>query len=314
MTSRRTIDLRSLPKLRDGLSYIHIERGRIERDDSSIAWYGPEGAVALPAASLATLFLGPGATITHAAVVALADNGVSIAWVGEGAVRFYAAGTGETRSARNLEKQARAWADEDAKLEVVRRLYTFRFAEPLDPSLSLRQIRGKEGIRVRSAYSQAAKEHGVTWRGRSYKRDHWNAADPVNRALSAGNACLYGVCHAAIVSLGFSPALGFLHSGKQLSFVYDMADLYKATVVVPAAFAAAAASDDDIERRVRLTLRDQLRSTRFLETVAKDLLRLFDLTEAEEDVYDSDAARPGDIWDGGDDYVEGGVAYGRDDS
>lgn len=314
MMQRRSIDLRSLPKLRDGLTYIHIERGRIERDDSSIAWYGPDGAVALPAASLSVLMLGPGVTITHAAVVALADNGASIAWVGEGAVRFYASGTGETRSARNLEMQARAWASEDTKLEIAKRLYTIRFPEPLDPGLTLQQIRGKEGVRVRTAYSRAAKEYGVKWRGRNYDRDAWSAGDTVNRALSAGNSCLYGVCHAAIVSLGFSPALGFLHSGKQLSFVYDIADLYKADLVVPAAFGAASVGGDDIERRVRLALRDEFRTSRFLERVAKDLLALFKIDEALDDVYDNDAAKPGEIWDGGETYVEGGVAYGRDDT
>src|SRR5680860_683817 len=123
MTKKRVIDLRSLPKLRDGLTYVFVEHGRVERDDASIAWYGPEGAVAIPAAALATLFLGPGVTITHAAMMSLADNGVTVAWVGEAGVRFYAGGTGETRSARNVEKQATAWANEESKLEVVRRLY-----------------------------------------------------------------------------------------------------------------------------------------------------------------------------------------------
>lgn len=313
MTRKRAIDLRSLPKLRDGLTYIFIERGRVERDDSSIAWYGPDGAVAIPAAALATLFLGPGATITHAAMMALADNGVTVAWVGEAGVRFYAGGIGETRSAKNVEKQALAWANEESKLEVVRRLYAFRFSEALDPELTLEQIRGMEGVRVRTAYSRAAKANGIKWRGRNYKRDDWEEGDAVNRALSAGNACLYGLCHAAIVSLGFSPALGFLHSGKQLSFVYDIADLYKTEVVVPAAFAAASVPGDEIERRVRLALRDQLRRSRFLERVSRNLHKLFDLEESAPDPYETDAAKPGDIWDG-DKFVPGGVAYGRRDT
>lgn len=313
MTQKRVIDLRTLPKLRDGLTYVFIERGRVERDDASIAWYGPEGAVAIPAAVLATLFLGPGATITHGAMMTLADNGVTVAWVGEGAVRFYAGGTGETRSAKNIERQAMAWAHEASKLETVRRLYGYRFPEALDPDLSLEQIRGMEGVRVRTAYGRAAKRYGIKWRGRNYKRDDWQEGDTINRALSAGNACLYGLCHAAIVSLGFSPALGFLHSGKQLSFVYDVADLYKMEMVVPAAFAAASVSGDEIERRVRLTLRDQLRQSRFLERVARDLHRLFDLDGDATDPFESDAARPGDIWDG-DKYVPGGVAYGRGDA
>lgn len=313
MKPKRSINLRLLPKLRDGLSYMFLEHGRVEREDSSVAWYGPEGAVALPAASLATLMLGPGVTITHSAVVALADNGVTIAWVGEQGVRFYASGLGETRSAKNLERQAKAWADDDSRLRVVRRLYTFRFPEPLDPSLTLQQIRGKEGVRVREAYASAARATGIRWKGRRYKRDEWDEADTVNRALSAGNACLYGVCHAAIVSLGFAPGLGFLHTGKQLSFVYDIADLFKAEVVVPVAFAAAAASDVDIERRVRHTLRDKFQETKLLARVARDLHKLFDLDPDELDPYEVDAAAPGDIWDG-DAFVPGGKEYGRDNS
>jgi CRISP-associated protein Cas1 len=310
---QRTIDLRSLPKLRDGLSYLFVERGRIERDDASIAWYGPDGAVAIPVAGLAALFLGPGMTITHAAMIVLADNGVTVAWVGEEGVRFYAVGTGETRSARNVERQVRAWADPQARAVVARRLYEFRFREPVDPALTLEQVRGMEGVRVRTAYGQAAKQHGIAWKGRRYRRDAWDDADPVNRALSAANACLYGTCHAAITSLGFSTALGFLHSGKMLSFVYDIADLYKADLVIPAAFAAAAASSEDVERRVRHQLRDAFRSERLLERVARDLHRLFDLAEV-EDAYVADAALPGDIWDADGVYVPGGTAYGHDDA
>lgn len=312
MKPKRAIDLRSLPRLRDGLSYLFLEHGRIERDDASVAWYGPEGAVAIPVAGLAALFLGPGVTITHAAIVVLADSGVSVGWVGEGGVRFYAAGGGETRSARNVERQATAWADPVSRAAVARRLYEFRFAEPLDPTLTLEQVRGLEGVRVRTAYGRAAKEHGIVWKGRHYKRDDWSEADPVNRALSAANACLYGTCHAAITSLGFSPALGFLHAGKSLSFVYDVADLYKADLTVPTAFAAVAASKEDVERRVRHLLRDAFRASRLLERVARDLHRLFELDEA-DDVYETDAARPGEIWDGEGVYVPGGTAYGRDD-
>lgn len=310
---QRQFNLRLLPKFRDGLSYIYIQHGRIEREDASIAWYGPDGAVAIPAAALGTLMLGPGTSITHAAITALADNGVTIAWVGEEGVRFYASGLGETRSSRNLEKQASAWADPEARLQVVRRLYEYRFPEPLSPGLTLQQIRGKEGVRVRDGYARAARAAGIEWRGRNYKRDDWQEADAVNRALSAGNACLYGICHAGIISLGFTPGLGFLHTGKQLSFVYDLADLYKTEVVVPVAFAAAGSSKIDVEKRVRHTLRDKFRQSKLLSRIAEDLHRLFDLEVTTEDPFDEDAAAPGDIWEG-DYFVPGGKAYGPDDA
>lgn len=311
--SRQRRNLRLLPKFRDGISFLFIEHGRIERDDSSIAWYGPDGAVAIPAATLGTLMLGPGTTITHAAMVALADNGVTVTWVGEASVRFYASGLGEAHHSRNIERQARAWADETQRLAVVRRLYAYRFPGPLEPGLTLKQIRGKEGARVRDGYARAAKAAGMQWRGRRYARDDWAEQDQLNRALSAGNSCLYGLCHSAITSLGFSTALGFLHTGKQLSFVYDLADLYKTEIVVPLAFAAAASSEVDLERRVRHSLRDRFRETKLLDRIVKDLHRLFELDSEAEDPFAEDEAAPGDIWE--QEYtVPGGKEYGHDDT
>lgn len=305
-------NLRELPKFRDGLSYLYVEHGRIEQRHQSIAWYGEEGEMAIPCASLGVLLLGPGTSITHAAVRALADNGCSACWVGEDGVRFYASGTGETRSSRNLLLQAAAWADESRHMQIVETMYRMRFRGPLPRNLSLRQIRGMEGVRVRDAYAGASRQAGVPWHGRNYDRTKWSASDPINRALSAGFACMYGICHAGILSAGYSPALGFIHTGKQLSFVYDVADLYKVEMVVPIAFQAVAESELEIERRVRLALRNTLRETHFLRRVVDDLTHLFQVKEdAEgEDFYEVDGAKPGALWDPTGD-VEGGVGYGH---
>ncbi len=305
-------NLRELPKLRDSLSYLYVERTRIEQKHKGVAFYAEEGEVAVPAASLSVLLLGPGCSITHAAVRQLADNSCAVSWVGEEGVRFYAAGAGETRSARTLMRQAEAWADPDKRLRVVRRMYQARFPEPLEPVLTIQQIRGLEGVRVREAYARASRETGVTWYGRHYKRERWSDADPINRALSAGSACLYGLVHAAVVSLGYSPGLGFIHTGKQLSFVYDIADIYKADTVIPVAFAAVANEPKHVESRVRTTLRDAFRETRLLMRIARDLEALFDLS-GEDDPYAEDGARPGGLWSP-EGIVEGGVSYGRDDS
>lgn len=301
-------NLRELPKFRDGLSYLYIEHGRIEQKQRSIAWYGVEGEVAIPAAALGVLLLGPGTSITHAAVKSLADNGCSICWVGEDGVRFYASGTGETRSSRNLLRQTEAWADKTAHMRIVETMYRMRFSDPLPCDLTLRQIRGLEGVRVRDAYAQASQATGVPWLGRNYQRDSWHTANPINRALSAGYACMYGVCHTGIVSTGYSPALGFIHTGKQLSFVYDVADLYKIQLVVPAVFSVVAESNHGVERRVREALREQIRSTHLLRRIVDDLSRLFD-AEEEEDPYTEDGSKPGELWDPHG-SVTGGVSYG----
>jgi CRISPR-associated protein Cas1 len=198
-------------------------------------------------------------------------------------------------------------------MRVVRCLYQLRFSEKFDPSLTLQQIRGMEGARVRDAYASAARETGVPWLGRSYQRDDWNNADPVNRALSTANSCLYGICHAAIVSAGFSPALGFVHTGKMLSFVYDIADLYKADITIPVAFHAAAEDTGGLERRVRLSCRDEFVSSRLLERIIPDIqtaLLLPKRGSAGNDAsFDHDPAAPGSLWDPVEGKVAGGYAH-----
>src|SRR5579872_310577 len=232
-------DLHLLPKVRDSWSYLYVEHCRVDQEAKAIALHDERGTTAVPCASLTLLMLGPGTSVTHAAIRVLAESGCLVAWTGEEGVRTYAQGMGETRSARNLLWQAYLCMNRQRRLEVVRRMYAKRFAEELAPHLTLEQIRGREGVRVREAYARASRESGVEWQGRSYHRNEWKSTDAVNRALSTANSCLYGVCHAAIISAGYSPALGFIHTGKMLSFVYDVADLYKADVTIPLAFCAA---------------------------------------------------------------------------
>jgi len=312
----RVQDLHVLPKLRDGWSYLYVEHCKIDQEARAIAIHDAAGKVPVPCANLALLMLGPGVSITHAAVSVLADHGCLVAWCGEEGVRFYAVGLGETRSAANLLHQARLWAVPELRLQIVRNFYQLRFSEKLHPDLTLRQIRGMEGIRVREAYARAARETGVVWSGRSYRRDEWSGADAVNRALSTANSCLYGLCHAAVVSAGFSPALGFIHTGKMLSFVYDVADLYKTEVTIPAAFRAAAQGTEGLERRVRLDCRDLFVSTRLLTRVIPDIQAVLGLpgreAGGEAEPFDQDAAAPGSLWDPEEGKVEGGVAYELD--
>jgi len=308
----RVQDLHVLPKFRDGWSYLYIEHCRVDKEARAIAIHNEFGKVPVPCANLALLMLGPGVSITHAAISVLADHGCLVAWCGEEGVRFYAIGMGETRSAANFLHQARVWADEDLHLKVVRRLYQLRFAETFGKDLTLRQIRGMEGVRVRDAYARSARETGVSWSGRSYRRDKWADADPVNRALSAANSCLYGICHAAIVSAGFSPALGFIHTGKMLSFVYDIADLYKTEITIPVAFRAAAEEGGNLERQVRIMCRDLFVSTRLLERIIPDIQNALMLPQkgaTSDGTYDQDFAAPGFLWDPVEGEVHGGCSY-----
>lgn len=291
-------DLHELPKLRDSISYLYVEHAILDRKDSAVEFIKKEGRTLVPVASLCVLMLGPGTSITHAAIKVLAEAGCSVLWTGEEFMRYYAQGMGETRKAFHLLRQAELVCDPHQRMQVVRRMYQKRFDWDLDPTLSIEQIRGLEGVRVRESYAEASRKYKVPWEGRRYDRQNWGAGDPINRALSAANALLNGVCHAGIVSGGYSPGLGFIHTGKQLSFVYDMADLYKAELTIPTAFQIVGESPDNVERRTRTACREKFKEAKLLERVFPDIDELLGIQMESLGVGDTDAdpALPELLW------------------
>ena len=300
-------NLRALPKLRDSISYVYIEHAVIEQDDFSLMILRQDGRIPIPVSSTTCLLLGPGVSITHAAVKAAAENGCMLIWCGDHIQAFYASGTGETRSAENLMLQAKLCMNPELHKSVVQRMYLRRFGSIADESYTIQQLRGMEGVRVREAYQLASKTYGVKWRSRDYKMSDWNDSDPVNRALSCANTVLYGLCHAAVVSLGFSPGLGFIHTGKQLSFVYDVADLYKADITIPAAFSAVAEDmrAENLESHVRRKVRTLLSSQKLLRRIPEDLEWIFHVNTQDDEPEE----QVGDLWeDGG--SIKGGKNWG----
>ncbi|MBN1151923.1 MAG: type I-E CRISPR-associated endonuclease Cas1 [Dehalococcoidia bacterium] len=263
--------LLELPRFQDRWSYLYLEMGRLDVDSLGLCFRQGERATPVPIDQLAVVMLGPGTTVTHAAVAALSRNNCLVAWTGQDGVRLYAASTGGTYSARRLIRQAVLVSDEQSRLAVAWRMYRFRFNETVPEVVSLESIRGMEGLRVRKAYADASLKHGVEWKGRKYDQGNWNAADPINRALSCANACLYGVCHAAILSAGYSPGLGFVHTGKMLSFVYDVADLYKTQLTIPVAFQVVSEAPHDIERAVRMRCRTAFYEFKVMERIIPDI-------------------------------------------
>lgn len=296
-------DLHELPKLRDSLSYLYVEHAILDKKQQAVEFIQEDGRTLIPVANLSVLLLGPGTSITHAAIGVLARSGCTVVWTGQEATRFYAQGMGETRRARRLLHQAALVSDPARRYRVVERMYRHRFQVDLPAGLTLPQIRGMEGVRVRQAYAAASKRYGVRWNGRRYDRGHWQNADPVNRALSAANALLNGICHAAIVSGGYSPGLGFIHTGKQLSFAYDIADLYKVEITIPAAFATAAESDQKVESRVRIACREKFKEVGLLPRILPDIDTLLDLDAAHSETavhagdVDADPALPTAYWE-----------------
>lgn len=307
-----TTSLKELARFTESLSFLYIDHAVVEREHSSVAAFTATGRASIPAATLSALMLGPGTRITHAALTVLAASGVVVLWVGDEGLRFYAAGRGKTAHSRWLARQAVLWAGPAGHLRVVRRMYEIRFGHVLEDGLSLHQIRGMEGARVRNAYRTISEAAGVAWAGRRYDRGDWSAADPVNRALSAANAALYAVCAAGILSLGCSTALGFIHTGKPLSFVYDIADLYKLETSVPAAFEAARDGMQGVEGRARIGLRERLREMSLLDRITQDLGSLLQVDGIRLPDDPTDEQDP-TLWDQGGE-VEGGTSHDIDDS
>ena len=323
MTNLLKKDLHELPRVKDSLSYIYIERAKIRQDGHSIAIYDSQGITPVPSAPLSVVMLGPGTNITHSAIKNIVENDCLILWCGEEGVRMYAQGLGKTRNARNVIRQALLSSIPKFRALVAKKMYIKRFHEPVSFDITIKQLRGKEGARVRKMYHDNSVRTGVPWERRSYKRDSWYATDPINRAISSANSCLYGICHAAIVALGYSPALGFIHTGKQLSFVYDVADLYKSEITIPLAFDIVKEDTRNISRKVRFACREYFRKSRLLKKIAEDIKFVLNIEEhlnssqkkilegakLESRDYDSDDALPGFLWDPDDGFQKSGINF-----
>lgn len=300
-------DLQALPQIRDRMTFLYMERCQISRQDSAITVIDEEGTVLIPAAAVSVLLLGPGTTITHRAMELIGDAGVCIIWVGERGVRYYASGRPLTHRAGLLMRQAALVSNQKQHLEVVRKMYQLRFPGEDISHLTLPQLRGREGARVRSAYRRAAEEWGIDWNGRMYDPENFAEGDAVNQALSAGHACLYGLAHAVIVALGCSAGLGFVHIGHENSFVYDIADLYKAETTIPIAFETAAQQPDDLPAMVRRRLRDTFLQQHILERMVRDIKWLLSGSE-ENSLQGEDTVL---LWNNQREALRNGVSYGK---
>lgn len=228
----------SLPQVSSKYPFIYLERGRLEIDDSSVKWIDCDGnVIRLPIATLNCLLLGPGTAITHEAVKVIAAANCAVCWVGEDSLLFYAVGQTPTANTRNFRKQLLLSADGTKSLEVARRMYARRFPKAELAGKSLKEMMGMEGYRVRQLYEQKAQDYKIGWKGRSYIPGKFELGDMTNQILTSANAALYGIVSSAVHSLGYSPHIGFIHSGSPLPFVYDLADLYKEKLCIDLAFA-----------------------------------------------------------------------------
>lgn len=298
-----------LTRAEDRISFLYLEHCTIGRDSNSLTATDEKGVIHIPSAALGVLMLGPGTRVTHQAMSVIADAGSTTVWVGENGVRYYAHGRPIGRSTRLLEQQAKLVSNRNSRLQVAREMYAMRFENEDVSSLTMQQLRGREGARVRACYRQWSKITGVKWVRREYKPDNFTASDRINQALSAAHSCLYGVVHAVIVSLGMSPGLGFVHTGHDRAFVYDIADLYKADTTIPIAFCAVKDAGKDVDYQtlstmVRRRTRDRIREEKIISRCVRDLKQLMQMSDEEEQLGDVI-----ELWDYNTGTVQGGTNF-----
>lgn len=267
MTDQPLPPLKPIP-IKDRISVLFVERGQLDVLDGSFVLVDKNGVrTHIPVGGVACLMLEPGIRVSHAAVVLAARVGCLLVWVGEAGVRFYSAGQPGGARADRLLYQAKLALDDEARLKVVRKMYGMRFKEEAPARRSVEQLRGIEGARVKKMYELLARQYRVPWVHRNYDHTEWESGDVPNRCLSSATACLYGICEAAILAAGYAPAVGFIHTGKPQSFVYDIADIFKFDTVVPVAFRIAARNPREPEREVRLACRDSFRQSGVLKRI-----------------------------------------------
>lgn len=275
------IPIKPIP-LKDRNSMIFVGMGRIDVKDGAFVVVDDVNGerMHIPVGSIACLMLEPGTRISHAAIKLAALTGTLIIWVGEAGVRLYSSGQPGGARSDKLLYQAQLALDVSLRLKVVRKMFEIRFGEPAPERRSIDQLRGIEGARVRKTYQLLAKQYGVEWHGRRYDPKDWKKGDKINQCLSAATSCLYGITEAAVLAAGYAPAIGFVHSGKPLSFVYDIADLIKFETVVPVAFKVASKHPQKPDKEVRIACREEFRSSKIL----KRLIPLIDEVLAAGDI------------------------------
>ena len=267
ISENRKIKSRPIP-LKERVSILFLEKCQIDVIDGSFVTIDKNGIrTHIPIGGITCLMLEPGIRISHAAVSLAAEVGCLIIWTGDGGVRLYSAGQPGGARADKLLYQARLALEEPLRIKVVKAMYEHRFQEKAPERRSIQQLRGIEGARVRAMYKLFAKQYGVLWSGRNYNPLAWDESDITNRCLSTATHCLYGICEAAILAAGYAPAIGFIHTGKPRSFVYDIADLFKFDTVVPIAFRTVKNNKGNPVRETRIACRNSFRENKILKEI-----------------------------------------------
>ena len=238
-----------------------------------------EGEYGIPFQTLSMILLGPGSTVSHDALRLMARHGTALVAVGEDGVRCYTAPPIMPDTSEVARRQMRAWSDaHGSRITVARRMYAMRLGEVL-PHQSIEVLRGIEGSRMRRTYQNLARQYGIDWRGRRYDRGNPLAADIPNQAINHASVAVTSAAVVAVIAVGAIPQLGFIHEQSGDAFALDIADLFRDTVLLPAAFRSARAAlgnpSIDIERHTRRTTGQMLREERVIPEMIDRIKALF---------------------------------------
>jgi CRISPR-associated protein Cas1 len=267
--------LETLTPAKERWTPIYLEHGRIEVDDSSVKWIGADRTIIrLPVATLSAIMLGPGTTITHAAIKACADSNTPICWVGQDGMRFYSFGISPNHDNSNARKHAELHGSTKKREEIARKMFLKRFPEADVSGKSIKELRGMEGKRIKYLYEDMGYKYGISWKGRDYNPNNWDLADNINKAISAANSCLYALCTAIVCSMGYVPTLGFVHIAGTLPFVYDIADMYKPFTTLEAAFEALSINPFAREDEVITLLKKKIENRELTRRIPLDIEEL----------------------------------------
>ena len=262
----------TLAQAKDRWTPVYFEHGRLEVDDSSVKWIGADRTVLrVPVATLSTILLGPGTTVTHAAVKACADCNTPICWVGDQSIRFYAIGITPTHDNSRARLQSKLHASSSKSAEVARRMFTKRFPDVDVAGKTVAELRGMEGHRVRALYKTMGEKYGVTWKGRNYNADNWEVSDTINKAVSAANAGLYALTAAIACSMGYLPNLGFIHTSGTWPFIFDVADVYKPITTLPAAFSVVSRNPEAATSEILAELKKEIEQQKLLQLIPRHI-------------------------------------------
>ena len=302
-------DIASLARVDDRLSFLYFEHCRINRADNAITVHDENGTIHIPSAVLSVLMLGPGTSVTHDAMTVISESGSTVVWVGERGVRMYASGKPLTHSSSLLQRQAELSTNRRSRIAVARSMYQMRFPNEDVSSLTMQQLRGREGARIRRTYREWSQRTSVPWDKRDYDPHSFESSTDINKALSAAHACLYGLTHAVIIAMGCSPGLGVVHTGHENSFVYDIADLYKAETSIPVAFKTVALTPKDVGAATRRNMRDSFFDEKIIRKMVHDIKALLGVSHEDDSLPEGDHVA---LWDEALGEVPSGRSYSEE--